>query len=674
MTEYTDSNDKTVKYSYDQLGNMVSLTYPGGEIVTYTYRDDGSIATMKSKSGGTIYTWGYDYDRYGRLTEITRPDGSVETRTYNDAGLLISQVDKNKSGGILREIHYTYNVFGEVIQKDTSYNGDLSTLETVKMSYDDANRLVSYDGKEVEYDTKGNMVHGPVDGVMQDLTYDCRNRLISAGGVTYSYDAENNRIATTENGKTTTYIHDVSGSLSKLLIAYEADGSETSYYYGAEGLAGQYSNKTDERLYYHYDNIGSTTCVTNAIGVIVEQIAYGTYGELLTTVKNNIRFLYNGAYGVMTDSNGLYYMRARYYNPDIKRFINQDIKVGDIGNGQGLNRYAYCEGNPVSLIDPFGLSPNNGQEQTKESKYEWLHMALDVAGFVFDGADLINAAIYAAEGDWKNAVICGASAIPFVGTAIAGVAKGAKAISKIKKTTQLLGLAAEGGKIIKNAANATDAISDTLKVVAKHGSDTFKYADEVADEFVTKTMKALETGGDFGQEASKLAKNMDELASPGAVKLSTKADEAADALKATDAGGVAKKIIPDVEGGSSSVKRINVGDSGHHVPAVRKSKGRPFAVSRSDKTRPTIFSKGSDPGHDHWRLHDAEKNFVGPRQGDFIGTDDELFDAYRNAYRGLDDIKVDVKSPNGTYTLGTDVTPYEAVDLIQKWLKEQGLY
>ena len=38
------------------------------------------------------------------------------------------------------------------------------------------------------------------------------------------------------------------------------------------------------------------------------------------------------------------------------------------------------------------------------------------------------------------------------------------------------------------------------------------------------------------------------------------------------------------------------------------------------------------------------------------------------------DIKVDVKSPNGTYTLGTDVTPYEAVDLIQKWLKEQGLY
>ena len=126
--------------------------------------------------------------------------------------------------------------------------------------------------------------------------------------------------------------------------------------------------------------------------------------------------------------------------------------------------------------------------------------------------------------------------------------------------------------------------------------------------------------------------------------------------------------------GSDSVKRMNVGDSGHHVPAVRKSKDRSFEVSRSDKTRPTIFPKGSDPGHDHWRLHDAEKNYIGPRQGDFVGTNDELFDAYRNSYKGLDDIKVDVKSPNGTYVLGTDVTPYEAVDLIQNWLKEQGLY
>ena len=50
-----------------------------------------------------------------------------------------------------------------------------------------------------------------------------------------------------------------------------------------------------------------------------------------------------------------------------------------------------------------------------------------------------------------------------------------------------------------------------------------------------------------------------------------------------------------------------------------------------------------------------------------------MFDAYRVAYSKLDDIKVDVKSPNGTYTLGKDVTPVKAVDLIEAWLKEQEL-
>ena len=122
------------------------------------------------------------------------------------------------------------------------------------------------------------------------------------------------------------------------------------------------------------------------------------------------------------------------------------------------------------------------------------------------------------------------------------------------------------------------------------------------------------------------------------------------------------------------LKRIAIGNAGHHVPAVRKSKGRAFEVSRSDKTRPTLFPKGADIAHLHWRLHEAERKFVGPRQGDFVGTDEELFEAYRKAYKHLDDIKVDVKSPDGNYVLGLDVTPFEAVNLIENWLKEQDLW
>jgi hypothetical protein len=120
-------------------------------------------------------------------------------------------------------------------------------------------------------------------------------------------------------------------------------------------------------------------------------------------------------------------------------------------------------------------------------------------------------------------------------------------------------------------------------------------------------------------------------------------------------------------------KKMNVGGSGHHVPAVRKARGRPFEVDRVDKTRPTMHVVESDPAEAHWRLHDAERQHVGPRQGDFVGTDKELFDAYRRAYAGLDDIKVDVRSPNGQHILATGVTPRQAVDVIETWLASKGL-
>jgi RHS repeat-associated protein len=67
-------------------------------------------------------------------------------------------------------------------------------------------------------------------------------------------------------------------------------------------------------------------------------------------------FGYNGRDGVVTDSNGLIYMRARYYSPDMKRFINADIIPGKLSNAITLNRFAYANGNPVSFTDPLGLS------------------------------------------------------------------------------------------------------------------------------------------------------------------------------------------------------------------------------------------------------------------------------------------------------------------------------
>ena len=121
-------------------------------------------------------------------------------------------------------------------------------------------------------------------------------------------------------------------------------------------------------------------------------------------------------------------------------------------------------------------------------------------------------------------------------------------------------------------------------------------------------------------------------------------------------------------------KRMNVQNSGHHAPSVRKSKDRSFEMKRSDKSWPTLFPTGSDLEHDHWRLHQSERTHVGPRQGDFKGTDTELFDAYKKAYSdpAIKDIKVDLRSPDGTVDLGKNIKPKTAVSRMKKWLTQQG--
>ena len=106
---------------------------------------------------------------------------------------------------------------------------------------------------------------------------------------------------------------------------------------------------------YHYNQIGSTTALTNENGNVIETYEYSPYGDILDGDSSLTMFLYNGKYGVASDDNGLYYMRARYYNISIKRFINQDVMLGHQDATGSLNRYAYCEGNPVSFLDPFGL-------------------------------------------------------------------------------------------------------------------------------------------------------------------------------------------------------------------------------------------------------------------------------------------------------------------------------
>ncbi len=209
---------------------------------------------------------------------------------------------------------------------------------------------------------------------MATFKYDCRNRLIEvttdSGDTTkYAYDAENVRTKVIKNAGTqkesiTTYVTDsVSNELSRVLEATTTDkegNSETILYTYGNGLVAQEKGK--EYLLYHFNHLGTTTAVTDEVGEVKYTYTYNIFGKILSGNYGEVEFMYNGQYGVASDANGLYYMRARYYNIDIMRFINQDILTGSIDSSQSLNRYAYVEDNPVSYLDPFGLAPTDDDD------------------------------------------------------------------------------------------------------------------------------------------------------------------------------------------------------------------------------------------------------------------------------------------------------------------------
>ena len=525
VTKYTDFRGNTIEYSYDQLGNLVALTYPGGRVVRYTYYKTGNVKTVTDWDGKVT---SFEYDGNGRLTKTSRADGSVEERTYDANGRLVTIVDKNGENVINQKV-YSYDESGNVTEISSFDGTTMDGLTSSEMKYNENNQLIEYNGEEVKYDADGNMIYGPLNGKMAEFEYDCRNRLVSAGGISYEYDAENNRISQTENGAKTEYVVDSnSSSLTRILTA-EKEGDTTYYIYGIGLIAQENGN---EYLIYHFNNIGSTEAVTNIDGEIVETFDYGPYGELLSENKCGIMFLYNGELGVATDSNGLYYMRARYYNPEIKRFINQDVMTGSIVNTPTLNRYAYVNGNPISLNDPFGLSPflNWLDGITGHDILDLLGM-LPGIGFVFDG---INAAWYAQEGDYYNAACSLVSALPGAGDALgvfAKTGKSCKLVTAFHKTGSagnlMIGsyeLGKTADKYISGDASFTwEEIKGDLFKVAMTGTSMWGSAKDFGTSycFVAGTLVTTEDGQEPIEEIEVGDKVLSEDETTGEVAVKT---------------------------------------------------------------------------------------------------------------------------------------------------------
>ena len=350
VTSYTNANGDTIGYEYDNVGNITKLTYPDSKEVTYTYNADNQMTSVTDWNG---HKTTYAYDENGRLSKINRPDGSTETYTYNVIGQLLTAVDKSANGTVINEYSYAYDADGNIITEN-SLNEPVASdfgIDSAEMGYGLANQLNSFNGVPISYDKDGNMLSTPLSDKWGTLTYDSLNNLTdittSAGAIAYDYDAEGYRTSKTEYGITTDFVVNPNAELSQVLTS--TTNGETTYYVYGLGLVSQ-ENSEGYKL-YHYDYRGSTTAITNINGTVTDTVYYDPYGNVVKrSGTTEIPFLYVGKYGVETDTNGLYYMRARYYNPTIQRFINVD-PIRD-----RYNWYNYCDNSSITRIDPHGLT------------------------------------------------------------------------------------------------------------------------------------------------------------------------------------------------------------------------------------------------------------------------------------------------------------------------------
>jgi len=413
-TRHISESTYTVSYQYNAVDRVIQLTYPDNMQILYSYDDLNRMTEIKRYVDGsndeTILN-NVQYDTEDLVTQFDYGNNLQASFTYDSLDRLLT-LDVKYGETTFLDLDYTYDSNSNITQLINGWRdtGSEWNSDTESYSYDGIDRLTSAsctfwshtysydksgnitakdgltftitpvnevtsisDGTSFTYDDNGNRTQKTKGTDTWVYTYDYANRLtkIEKNSETigeYIYSGDGKRIQVTEDSETTTYVY------SGWNVLYEENSTGTAtYIYGLTGRVAKRTTIQSEThtFYYHTDHLGSTRLQTDDDKNIVSAATYHPFGEL-NAEEGSENYLFNGK---ERDSTGLFYYGARYYDPEIGRFITRDSVKGVINKPGTMNRYAYCLNNPLKFIDPDGHQAQSRYKFTdSERDADWIRI------------------------------------------------------------------------------------------------------------------------------------------------------------------------------------------------------------------------------------------------------------------------------------------------------------
>jgi RHS repeat-associated protein len=359
------TNGVDVKYGYDAMNRLASVTDEDGQVTTYFYDAVNNVAGYVYPNGVTT---AYTYDSLNRLTQIgsTKNNTSITNYLYT-LGASGNRLTVAELNG--RSVNYGYDslyrLTSEAIAGDPHWNNGTvsyaldsvgnrqqmaSTLPPVPAGvfFYNANDQLTTD----TYDADGNTISS---GGIAD-SYDFENHLTKYGNASIVYDGDGNRVSEAVGGGTTKYLVDNTNPTGYPQVLEEVTNGalQRKYTCGHWLLSeNQLANATWTKSFYLYDGHGSVRNLTDATGNITDAYTYDAFGNLITSsgsTANNYLFAGEQFDPVLS----LYYNRARYLSTNTGRFWNLDSYEGQARAPSSLHKYLYASNDPIDRVDPTG--------------------------------------------------------------------------------------------------------------------------------------------------------------------------------------------------------------------------------------------------------------------------------------------------------------------------------